>query len=42
MGSFKIKEGTARAFSRGELKHTLTLPKVRREAHDSVARHVHP
>lgn len=42
MGSFKLKEGTARALSRGELKHALPLPKVGREAHDGVARHVHP
>lgn len=42
MGSFKIKEGTARALLRGELKHAFALPKVGREAHDGAVRHVHP
>jgi len=39
MSSFKIKE---RALLRGALKHAPTLPTVRREAHDGVARHMHP
>lgn len=41
MSSFKIKESTAKALSRGELKHALALPKVVREVCDSVAGHVH-
>lgn len=35
----KIKESTAKALWRGELKHALGLPKVVKEIHDSVARH---
>lgn len=42
MVSFKIKEGSASALLRGELKHALALPIVGREARDGVARHVHP
>lgn len=41
MSSFKIKESTAKALSRGELKHALALPKAVKKIHDSVARHAH-
>lgn len=41
MSSFKIKGNTAKALSRGELKHALALPNVVKGIHDTLARHAH-